>query len=71
MTIASLQRGSPAPLDHHLRPLTTYSLPRISILHWMFVASEEATSGSVIRNAERMAPSLNGFSHSSFCSRVP
>src|SRR4029078_7082452 len=69
--IATLQRGSPAPLDHHLRPLMTYSLPRISILHLMLVASDEATSGSVIRNAERMSPSISGFSHSSFCSRVP
>jgi hypothetical protein len=37
----------------------------------MLVASDEATSGSVIRNAERIYPSISGFSHSSFCSRVP
>jgi hypothetical protein len=69
--IATSQRGSPAPLDHHLRPLITYSLPRSSMLHLMFVASDDATSGSVIRKAERISPSINGFSHSSFCSRVP
>ena len=69
--IATLQRGSPAPLDHHLRPLMTYSLPRISMRHLMLVASDEATSGSVIRKAERISPSISGFSHSSFCSRVP
>ena len=30
----------------------------------MFVASEEATSGSVIVNAERIRPSSSGSSHS-------
>ena len=64
-------RGSPAPLDHHLRPLTTYSLPRMAMLHWMFVASEDATSGSVIKNAERISPFISGFSHLSLCARVP
>src|SRR6476659_2946713 len=69
--IATLQRGSPAPLDHHLRPLITYSLPRMSMLHLMFVASDDATSGSVIRKAGWISPSISGFSHSSFWSRVP
>src|SRR5258705_12841059 len=56
--IATLQRGSPAPLDHHLRPFTTYSLPLSSIRHWMLVASDEATSGSVVRKAERFSLSI-------------
>ena len=37
----------------------------------MFVASEEATSGSVIENAERISPSSSGSSHLRFCSSVP
>ena len=37
----------------------------------MLVASEEATSGSVIANAERISPSSSGRSHSSFCSGDP
>src|SRR3546814_14816021 len=64
MTMATLQRGSPAPEDHHLRQLMTYSSPpapdtdpgsrRIS--HWMLVASDEATAGSAIREEERHSP---------------
>src|SRR3982751_6874649 len=37
----------------------------------MLRASEEATSGSVIANAERISPSSSGCSHCSFCSGVP
>src|SRR5690348_11131354 len=37
----------------------------------MFVASEEATAGSVIRNAERILPSSSGSHHCLFCSGVP
>ncbi len=37
----------------------------------MLVASEEATSGSVIANALRISPSSSGRSHCSFCSGVP
>ena len=33
--------------------------------------SEEATSGSVIRKAERISPFIKGRSQRSFCSRVP
>src|SRR5512132_805847 len=69
--IATLQRGSPAPDDHHFLPLMTYSLPSRRISHWMLVASDEATPGSVIRNAERISPRIRGLSHSSFCSREP
>ena len=37
----------------------------------MFVASEDATSGSVIVNALRIRASSNGSSHSLRCSSVP
>ena len=37
----------------------------------MLVASELATSGSVIANAERISPSSSGISQRSFCSAVP
>ncbi len=37
----------------------------------MLVASEEATSGSVIRKAERISPAISGFSQRSFCASVP
>ena len=37
----------------------------------MLVASLEATSGSVIANADRISPSSSGRSHMSFCSWVP
>ena len=37
----------------------------------MFVASEDATSGSVMAKAERISPSSSGRSHWSCCSVVP
>ncbi len=37
----------------------------------MLVASEEATSGSVIRKAERISPFNSGFSHLAFCAALP
>jgi hypothetical protein len=37
----------------------------------MLVASEEATAGSVMAKAERMAPSSSGRSHCSFCAGLP
>ena len=37
----------------------------------MFVASDDATSGSVIENAERIVPSSSGSSQRAFCSGVP
>src|SRR5665647_668946 len=37
----------------------------------MFVASEDATSGSVIANADRISPENSGSSHWVFCSGVP
>src|SRR5690349_231065 len=71
MKMAILQRGSPAPEDHHLRPLITYSSPWRAMLARMLVASEEATSGSVMQKQERISPASNGLSHCSFCSSVP
>ena len=65
------QRSRIAPVVHHLRPLSTYSSPSRSIRSWMFVASELATSGSVMANAERISPSSSGRSQRSFCSSVP
>src|SRR5215469_7644624 len=37
----------------------------------MLVASDEATSGSVMQNADRISPSSSGRSHRAFCSSVP
>ena len=37
----------------------------------MLVASEEATSGSVIRKAERISPSISGRSHWAFWRAEP
>ncbi len=37
----------------------------------MLVASEDATSGSVIEKQDRISASSNGFSHRSCCSGVP
>ena len=37
----------------------------------MLVASEDATSGSVIENAERISPSSSGSNHFCCCSSVP
>ena len=37
----------------------------------MFLASEDAMSGSVIAKAERISPASSGLSHCSFCSGVP
>src|SRR5688500_16977364 len=71
MKIQILQRGSPAPEVHHLRPLMMYSSPRRSTRARMFVASEEATSGSVIAKQERISPDNNGASHLFCCSAVP
>src|ERR1700760_4729449 len=71
MKIKILQRGSGAPLVHHLRPLITYDSPSRTMLDSMLVASEDATAGSVIAKAERIRPSSNGCSHCCCCSGVP
>ena len=71
MTTKTLQRGSAAPVIHHLRPLMTYSSPSRTMRVSMFVASEVATAGSVIAKAERISPSSSGSSHCFCCSSVP
>ena len=71
MTMKILQWGLRAPLDHHLRPVITYSSPSASMRVEIFVASEDATSGSVMQNAERMRPSSSGSSQSRCWSCVP
>mmetsp|Transcript_14687 Transcript_14687/g.42086 ORF Transcript_14687/g.42086 Transcript_14687/m.42086 type:complete len:220 (-) Transcript_14687:373-1032(-) len=70
-TTSSLHSGRMAPEAHHLCPLTMYSSPSRSMRQDMFVASLEATPGSVMQKAERISPSRSGFSHCSFCSGLP
>ena len=69
--MATAQRGLAAPEIHHLRPFSTYSSPSRRISSWMFLASLEATSGSVMAKHERISPFSSGTSHRSFCSGVP
>src|SRR5690606_32493805 len=69
--MAILHRGSAAPEDHHFVPFITYSSPSRTILARILVASEEATSGSVMLKHERISPFSKGFNHFSFCSSVP
>ena len=71
MTISRAQRGSPTPDDHHLRPLITYSSRSRRMDVRILVASEDATSGSVIRKAERISPAISGLSQRAFCSGEP
>ena len=71
MTMKMAHRSDAAPEIHHLRPFSTYSSPSRRIDSWMLVASDEATSGSVMAKADRMRPSSSGTSHSSFCWSVP
>src|SRR5258706_13089754 len=71
MKIKILQRGSPAPDDHHLRPLIKYMPPSRTIELWILVASDDATARSAIVNAERIRPSINASNHCFFCSGVP
>src|SRR5258707_11076433 len=71
MKIRILQRGSPAPELHHLRPLMTYSSPSRTIELCMLVASDDATAGSVMQKAERISPASSGSSHSFLCASVP
>ncbi len=71
MKITTLQFGWPMPEDHHFLPLSTTSLPSTIAVARMLVASDEATSGSVMQNAERISPASSGFSHCSFCSALP
>ena len=71
MKMKILQRGSSAPDVHHFRPLMTYLSPSWRIWLSMFVASDEATAGSVMAKPERISPSSSGLSHWDFCSGVP
>ncbi len=70
ITMKIAQCGLPAPELNHLRPLITYSSPSRRIVHWMLVASDEATAGSVIRNAERISPASSGLSQRCFWASV-
>src|SRR3954465_13254494 len=49
----------------------TYSFLFLIIFVWILVASDEATAGSVIRNAERILPSSSGSHHCLTCSGEP
>eukprot|EP00958_Prasinococcus_capsulatus_P021355 scaffold2889_cov407-Prasinococcus_capsulatus_cf.AAC.7 len=71
--MANRQRGSIAPLVHHFLPVRTrhWSSERISISLSMLVASDEATSGSVIAKQDRADPSNSGMRYSFCCSGVP
>src|SRR5580700_11643751 len=71
MKIDILQRGSPAPLDHHLWPLITYSSPSRTMLDSMLVASDDATFFSVMLKQDRISPASSGFSQRSCCSGEP
>ena len=64
--MSTLHDGRRAPDENHFVPFRTYSSPSRSMRRPMFVASEEATAGSVIENAERISPSSNGASQSRF-----
>ena len=66
MTMSTLQRGRNPPDENHFVPLRTYSLPSRSMRSPMFVASDDAESGSVIENADRISPSSSGASQSRF-----
>ena len=71
ITIANVHSGRIAPLDHHLRPLTTYSSPSLVIRVAMLVASDDATSGSVIEKQDRISASSSGRRYCSCWSSVP
>src|SRR5882762_7430553 len=71
ITIATSQSGFPGPEMNHLRPLTTQTSPSAFARVEIFVASEDATSGSVIAKQDLIRPSSSGFSHRSCCPRVP
>src|SRR5258707_1039792 len=71
MKMIASQLGCPTPVLHHLRPFTTTSSPSSTAVACMLVASEEATSGSVMQNAERISPPSSGCSQRCFCSSEP
>ena len=49
----------------------TQSSPSSSARVPIFLASDEATFGSVIAKADRISPLRSGFNHFSFCAGVP
>lgn len=68
-----LQRGSLAPLAHHLRPSST-SVPlegSARIDEVMLVASELATAGSVMQKQLRTVPRSRGSSQARCWAREP
>ena len=73
INIAIAHLGSHAPLVHHFRPFTTYCVPFVLFVMElsMFVASEDATAGSVIAKHDRISPIKSGNNHLSCCSFVP
>ncbi|BFO20174.1 hypothetical protein SHKM778_65620 [Streptomyces sp. KM77-8] len=71
ITMKTAQSGCIAPEMYHLRPVMTYSSPSRSMCVVMLVASEEATSGSVIAKAERISPASSGSSHCLRCASSP
>src|SRR3546814_3403988 len=64
ITIRMRQRGSPAPVVHHLRPSSTSASPSLRMLSAILVASEEAT-----RSEEHTSElqSLMRISYAVFC----
>ena len=71
MKMQILQRGSPAPDVHHLRPLMMQVSPSTSMRARILVASEDATSGSVMAKQDRISPERSGVSHASCWASVP
>ena len=71
MNIVIAALGWPNPVDHHFLPLMTTSSPSSIMVAAILVASDEATSGSVIPNTERISPASNGLSHFSFWASLP
>ena len=69
--IITLQRGSPAPEVQCFSPLMTHSSPSRRAEVETLVASEDATSGSVMPKQERISPRMSGSSHCFFCASLP
>ena len=70
ITMKIAHRSSALPEIHHFVPEITYSSPSRRIVVCTLVASDDATSGSVMAKPDRMRPSSSGSSHSAFCSGV-
>src|SRR5215471_14405798 len=71
ITTSTLQRSDSEPELNHFLPLRTYSSPSRSMRRLMLVASEDAESGSVIENADRISPSSSGANQSRFTVSEP